>query len=130
MLHNVFTISRTPQTYLLPLEQLNHSAILKDGFLNLPVPAGLGGMKFFFCLAAAVVEVLGPAAVEELGPAEDALVVAALGALLDAAGADGALFAAGVALVGALGAGGADGALLAVVVALVGALELQHRQII
>ena len=102
---------------------MNHSDILKDGFLTLPVPAGLGGKKFFLCLAAEVVEVLGPTTVKELGPTEDAVVVADLGALLDAEGADGALLVATVALLGALGAGGADGAVLGTTgVALVGAL--------
>ena len=99
---------------------MNHSDILYDGFLTLPVPDSLGGMNVFFPLdLAAVAEDelgLSAAAEDELGlvgaGAEGAALGTALVAALVAAGADGAVL--GVALVAAgalaLAAGGADGA--------------------
>ena len=104
---------------------MNHSDILYDGFLTLPVPDSLGGMNVFFALdLAAVAEDelgLSAAAEDELGlvgaGAEGAALGTALVAVLAAAGAlalaaGGAVL--GVALVAAgalaLPAGGADGA--------------------
>ena len=94
---------------------MNHSDILKDGFLTLPLPATLGGMNLFLPLGPAAVEELGPApAVEELGPAPAVevavLVVLAFFVALVAGGAEAG---AEGALLGALGAeAGAEGALL------------------
>ena len=95
---------------------MNHSDILYDGFLTLPVPDSLGGMNVFFALdLAAVAEDelgLSAAAEDELGLVGAGAEGAALGAALVAAGADGVVL--GVALVAAgalaLAAGGADGA--------------------
>ena len=95
---------------------MNHSDILYDGFLTLPVPDTLGGMNVLFALVLAALAEdelgLSAAAEDELGLVGAGAEGAALGAALVAAGADGAVLGVALVAVGALAlpAGGADGA--------------------